>query len=95
MERAFFDLDLLKTKTITLFVKVVKARSLPLLIFFVVRSFEVGNVLGHLLQDFGLEMALGLAGSHLRFEAIWTSWGGGEVTIGQVAIELALLRGRR
>lgn len=90
MKRAFFDLNLLETELVFLGIEVIKARSIPLLVFLRIILLQANDVLGHLLKDLSLEGTLGLAGGQLGLDAIVIGLGRVKTTVD--AIEFSLLR---
>lgn len=65
MKSALFTFNLLKAQAVLVLVKVVERRPLPVLVLFGILLPQAVDVLCHLLQHFGLELALGLAGAQL------------------------------
>ena len=96
MQSSFLDLDLLKAESIRLVIKVAQVRSIPLLVFLRIVLFQAVDVLGHLLQDFGLEMTLRLARTKLRSDPVRSMLRGTKAAaIWQVAIEFPFFGGWR
>ena len=89
MKSSFFNFNLLEAELICFGIEVIKAGSMPLLVFLGVIFFQADDVLGHFLKDLSLEGTLRLARGQLGLDAIVVCLRGVETTA--KAIEFPLL----